>query len=270
MPDLRRDAQDFPALLREAQDVVRASSRIVVLTGAGISTDSGIPDFRGPDGLWTKNPGAEDASDINVFLSNRNARQAFWRMIAMMRQDRPKPNAGHRALVHLQDEGKLLLLVTQNVDGLHQDAGNSPEVVVEVHGGIRETLCLNCEDVRNVDEAVERVVAGEEDPRCLQCGGILKANIVLFGEQLPYGAMERALHAAEHCDLLICVGSTLSVYPVASMVPAAVAAKAKLIILNQGETPYDDVADYVLSGSISHILPALLQSSERIEELSKL
>ncbi|CAK9053319.1 NAD-dependent protein deacetylase (Regulatory protein SIR2 homolog) [Durusdinium trenchii] len=238
--------------IEHAKRLVDESSRIVVLTGAGISTDSGIPDFRGPEGLWTKNPGAEEASDISVFLTDENARRGFWGMMRMMHQAAIKPNEGHHALVRLEERGKLLLLVTQNVDGLHQAAGSSPDAVVEVHGNTQESCCLSCSERRPIEEALE-----EELPCCQSCGGLLKANVVLFGEALPPMAMPLAMEAAHGCDLMLCVGSTLSVYPVASIVPEAKESGAKLLILNKGPTEYDELADVRLEGSISELLPQI-------------
>ncbi|CAE7204454.1 cobB, partial [Symbiodinium pilosum] len=215
--------------LEEARRLVEASSRVLVLTGAGISTDSGIPDFRGPDGLWTKNPGAEEASDIGVFVSDENARKAFWRMMASLQSDGrgPKPNTGHRALLQLEEQKKLRMLVTQNVDGLHQAAGTNPELVVEVHGNTQESCCLSCGEPRPIAEVLPQIETGE-DLHC-HCGGLLKANVVLFGEALPPLALAMAFEAARDCDLLICIGSTLSVYPVAAIVPEAKDCGAKLL-----------------------------------------
>eukprot|EP00930_Biecheleria_cincta_P076200 TRINITY_DN63414_c0_g1_i1.p1 TRINITY_DN63414_c0_g1~~TRINITY_DN63414_c0_g1_i1.p1 ORF type:complete len:267 (+),score=53.59 TRINITY_DN63414_c0_g1_i1:80-880(+) len=253
--------------VQRAKGLVRAASRVLVLTGAGISTDSGIPDFRGPDGLWTKNPGAEEASDISIFRTDAGARKAFWKMMLMMRSIRPEPNPGHRALLDLERQGKLLLIVTQNVDGLHQLAGSSEGLVVEVHGGTHQSCCLSCGDLRDVTEALQRVEEGEEEPCCKQCGGLLKANVVLFGEQLPEAALARAELAARECDLLLCVGSTLSVYPIAGIVPRAKQAGASVIILNKGETDFDDLADVRLEGSISEMLPELCRAADEESKL---
>lgn len=224
-------------------------------------TDSGIPDFRGPDGLWTKNPGAEEASDISVFLTDAKARAGFWSMMRMMHEANLKPNKGHRALVHLEERGKLLLLVTQNVDGLHQAAGSSADLVVEVHGSTQESCCLNCAERLPIEEALAEVEAGNSSP-CCSCGGLLKANVVLFGEALPPMAMPLAMEAARSCDLILCVGSTLSVYPVASIVPEAKECGAKLVILNKGQTDYDELADLRLEGSISELLPQICEACE--------
>eukprot|EP00440_Ansanella_granifera_P046928 gb/GFBE01050815.1/.p1 GENE.gb/GFBE01050815.1/~~gb/GFBE01050815.1/.p1 ORF type:complete len:265 (+),score=60.15 gb/GFBE01050815.1/:1-795(+) len=253
--------------LAAARELVQAASKVLVLTGAGISTDSGIPDFRGPDGLWTKNPGAEEASDIDVYVVKQQAREAFWKMMVMMHGDgtRLKPNRGHLALLELEVQKKLLLLVTQNVDGLHHAAGNSADLIVEVHGSSRESICLSCGDKRRIDETLKRVAGGEADPSCKLCGGLLKANVVLFGEPLPEDAMPKAMAAASDCDLILCLGSTLSVYPVAGIVPLAKQGGAKLVIVNQGATSFDGIADVLIPGSLSEVLPLLCKPSTRLD-----
>jgi len=239
-----------------------------VLTGAGISTDSGIPDFRGKNGLWTRNPKAEQASQIDVFLSDASVRAANWRaMRDMTRSWKPSPNAGHRACVELERAGKLSLLVTQNVDGLHQQAGSDPGLVVEVHGSLRHSQCLSCGHRERLEETTLRVTDAAPEPSCSACGGgPLKASVVLFGEQLPEGAMERAIAEAQRAEVLVAVGSTLSVWPVAGVVPAAKRAGAKIIIVNSGPTEMDVLADVRVDGSISEALPRLL-SSERSARL---
>lgn len=250
-----------------ANDLVSSAKSIVILTGAGISTDSGIPDFRGPDGLWTKNPGAEEASHIDVYQSSSAARAANWRMMLMFQGEaEPQPNAGHRAIAALSKTGRLSMVVTQNIDGLHQASGIPDHQIVEVHGGTTQTCCLTCGDKVPMRHVLARVQAGDEDPRCeasrgmggRDCNGLLKPDVVLFGEQLPFGAIARAGAAVFECDLLIAVGSTLSVHPVAGLVPKAKAAFAKLIIVNRGPTAYDHLADVRLDGSISDLLPPVL------------
>jgi len=188
----------------------------------------------------------------------------------MMRGKNPQPNAGHLALLALEAQGKLQLVATQNVDGLHQAAGLSPSLVVEVHGGTTQTCCLDCGDLQDMAEALHWVEKGDEEPCCKRCGGLLKANVILFGEPLPVKALMRAEAAARECDLLLCVGSTLGVYPIAGIVPTAKRAGAKLIILNQGETSFDDLADVLLEGSISEILPSLCSATTTADDESKL
>ena len=237
---------------------VAAATRVVVLTGAGISTDSGIADFRGPNGLWTKDPVTEKAAHLSHYLSDPEVRRRAWRRRAEASGPGPRPNAGHRALVDLERSGRLLALVTQNVDGLHLAAGSDPALVVEVHGTIREVACLSCGERAPMERAVERVRAGEEDPPCRTCGGILKSATVSFGQSLVPADLQRADEVARHCDLLLAVGSTLAVYPVADMVPLAVAAGARVVILNDSPTAMDDLADAVVRGSISAVLPVLV------------
>lgn len=245
----------------EAVDIVRnwitSSSRIVVLTGAGISTESGIPDFRGPQGLWTKNPKAERLSNIHSYMSDPEVRKLSWQS----RLDHPawhaRPNAGHMALVELERSGHLDMLVTQNIDGLHQMAGNSPDQVVEVHGTVREAMCMNCDWRGPMGPVLDRVRAGEEDPACLKCGGILKSATISFGQPLIPEILDRAMLAAERADLLLAVGSSLQVYPVAHMVPIARAARARVVIVNAEPTPFDEIADAVLPQPIGEVLPKL-------------
>ena len=236
---------------------ITSSSRIVVLTGAGISTESGIPDFRGPRGVWTKNPKAERLSNIHYYMSDPEVRKLSWQS----RLDHPawcaRPNAGHLALVDLERSGRLDTLVTQNIDGLHQMAGSSPDKVVEVHGTIRDVMCMNCGWRGPMGPVLDRVIAGEEDPPCVDCGGILKSATISFGQPLVPDIIDRALLAAERADLLLAVGSSLQVYPVAHMVPVARAARARVVIVNAEPTPYDEIADAVLRQPIGVVLPRL-------------
>jgi NAD-dependent deacetylase len=242
-------------------DAVRAwidrSSRLVALTGAGISTDSGIPDFRGPKGVWTRDPAAEKLSNIHYYMSDPEVRKLAWRG----RLDHPAwqavPNAGHHALVDLERRGKLHALVTQNIDGLHQRAGNSPDRVVEVHGTVHEAVCMVCGRRGSMPAVLDRVRAGEADPGCNRCGGILKSATISFGQALVPSVIARALRAAEEADVLLAVGTSLQVYPVAGMVPAAKESGARVVIVNAEDTPMDDIADAVLRQPISEILPAL-------------
>lgn len=244
--------------LDEARERLAAAQRVVVLTGAGISTDSGIPDFRGPSGVWTKDPAAEKASHIDHYLADPELRRRAWRSRASSPALDATPNAGHRALVDLEATGRLACLITQNIDGLHLAAGSDPALVVEVHGTMREVVCLACGDRQPMGVALERVRAGEEDPPCERCGGILKSATISFGQSLVAEDLQRADAAARSCDLLLAVGTTLSVYPVAEVVPLAVAAGADVVIVNGTPTAMDDLADVVLRGSISALLPALV------------
>jgi NAD-dependent deacetylase len=238
---------------------IEESSAISVLTGAGISTDSGIPDFRGPKGLWTTNPEAEKMATLQYYLSDPEIRRRSWRMrLEPGRLWNAQPNAGHQALARLERRGKLHTLVTQNVDGLHQAAGNSPSRVVEIHGSMREFMCMSCDDRGAIERVLERVRAGDDDPRCRSCGGILKARAVSFGQNLFPGDMERAEAGALGCDLMLAIGSTLAVYPAAAVVPAAKRNGARVVILNGDPTEMDFLADELLRGPIGEILPRLV------------
>jgi len=238
---------------------INQSSRVVVLTGAGISTESGIPDFRGPQGLWTKNPKAEKLSDIRYYMTDPEVRRLAWQQRVAHPAWHAQPNAGHLALVSLERSGRLHTLVTQNIDGLHQAAGNSPDKVVEVHGTIHEVVCMRCDWRGPMQATLDRVRAGEEDPVCTSCGGILKSATISFGQALIPGVIDRALKAAQEADLLLAVGTSLNVYPVAGAVPLAKSAGAKVVILNAEPTPLDDVADAVLRGAIGEVLPQLVK-----------
>src|SRR5499426_2749725 len=200
---------------------VDESRRIVALTGAGISTESGIPDFRGPQGVWTRDPKAERLSNIHEYMSNAEVRKLSWNS----RLDHPawqaRPNAGHRALVEIERRGRLHALITQNIDGLHQQAGNSPEKVIEVHGTMRRVMCMSCGMRAPMQKALDRVRAGEADPKCRECGGILKSDTISFGQQLVPEVIDRAMQVAGEADLFLAVGTTLQVYPVAGAVDVA-------------------------------------------------
>jgi NAD-dependent deacetylase len=233
------------------------SSRLVALTGAGISTDSGIPDFRGPGGVWTRDPAAERLSNIHYYMADPEVRRRAWQGRLVHPAFHASPNAGHRALVELERRGKLHALVTQNIDGLHQRAGNSADRVVEVHGTVHDVVCMACGWRGPMQAVLDRVRAGEADPSCAFCGGILKSATISFGQALVPSVIARALRAAEEADVLLAVGTSLQVYPVAGMVPAAKEAGAFVVIVNAEPTPLDGVADVVLRESISQVLPAI-------------
>jgi NAD-dependent deacetylase len=250
-------------LIQAARNWIDAARRVVVLTGAGISTDSGIPDFRGPQGLWTKNPLAEKMSNIHYYLADPEVRKLSWQNRMASPAWTAKPNQGHLALVELEKRQKLHALITQNIDELHQVAGNSPDKVIEVHGSMRRFMCWGCGMRGPMQLVLERVRAGEPDPECRDCGGILKSDTISFGQQLVPEVIDRAMQVAAQADVFLAVGSTLQVYPVAGAVDIARSAGAKIIIVNAQPTPYDDVAHAVLPGSISEILPAILGSASR-------
>src|SRR5919107_2601056 len=223
----------------DARRLVQMASAVTVLTGAGISTDSGIPDFRGPNGVWTKNPGAEKTATLSHYLGAPEVRKVAWRNRLEHQAWTAQPNAGHRAITELDRRGKLHVLVTQNVDGLHHAAGTDPSRIVEIHGTMREVNCMSCGERAPMERALERVRAGEEDPACRTCGGILKSATISFGQNLVPRDLERAERAAIECDLLLAVGSTLSVYPAANVVPLAKSAGAALLIVNAEGTAFD-------------------------------
>ena len=239
------------------REMVRDATAVTVLTGAGISTDSGIPDFRGPNGIWTKNPAAERMSDLNAYIADPDVRRRAWQSRRTHPAWTAEPNAGHRALVDLERAGRLRALVTQNIDGLHQRAGSSPEKVIEVHGTIWWVQCLSCEVRTPMAETLARVDAGDEDPPCLVCGGLLKSATISFGQRLDNDVLDAAAAAAYECDLFLAIGSTLTVRPAAGLCDVAVESGAQLVIVNADPTPYDDLATIVLRGPIGEILPAV-------------
>jgi len=245
------------ATLDAASQWIDGAKRVVVLSGAGISTDSGIPDFRGPQGVWTRNPKAEKLSDIRYYMSDPEVRRLSWQSRLDHTAWSAQPNAGHHALVTLERRGKLHALITQNIDELHQLAGNSAERVIEVHGTMRKAVCMSCGWRGPMQETLARVRAGEEDPPCRLCGGILKSATISFGQALVPEVIDRALRVAAEADVFIAIGTSLQVYPVAGAVPMAKSAGARIVILNAQETPFDDIADAVLPGSISEILPRI-------------
>jgi len=244
--------------MQDARGWIGGAQRVVVLTGAGISTDSGIPDFRGPQGVWTTNPKAEKLSDIRYYMSDPEVRRLSWQRRLEHPAWRAQPNAGHVALVELERRGKLHALITQNIDELHQLAGNSPDKVIEVHGTMREVVCMSCDERAPMEKALARVRAGEEDPPCRSCGGILKSATISFGQQLVPEVIDRAMQAAARADLFLSVGTSLQVYPIAGAVQIAKHAGARLVIVNAEPTPFDDMADAVFNESISEVLPKLL------------
>jgi len=242
--------------LSTARQLVAGAARIVALTGAGISTESGIPDFRGPQGVWTKDPKAERMSNIHYYMADPDVRKLSWQSRLNSPAWQAQPNAGHRALVSLERAGKLRAVVTQNIDGLHQLAGNGS--VIEVHGTMREATCMACGWRGPMQPVLERVRNGEADPDCERCGGILKSATISFGQPLVPQVIERAMRTAQQSDLLLAVGSSLQVYPAAGLVPLAKDAGASVVIVNAEPTPFDDIADAVLRDPIGAVLPNLL------------
>ena len=244
--------------LWRARGLLAAPRRVTVLTGAGISTDSGIPDFRGPNGVWTRNPAAERASTLSHYLGDAEVRRQAWQTRIHSPAWDARPNAGHDALVKLERDGRLVALVTQNIDELHQQAGNNGEKVVEIHGSMRRVVCWECGAQGPMQPILERVRGGEEDPACAECGGILKSATISFGQNLDPDVLAGAERAARTCDAFLAVGSSLVVYPAAGLVPLAKRSGAALVIVNAEETPFDDIADVVLNGPISELLPQIV------------
>lgn len=235
------------------------ASRITVLTGAGISTDSGIPDFRGPNGVWTRNPGSEKLFDIDHYLADPEIRHRSW----LARRTNPawaaEPNVAHHALVGLERAGGLRALITQNIDRLHQRAGSSPEMVLELHGNMMETVCVGCRATGSTLDALERVEAGEPDPACEDCGAIIKTATVMFGQALDPTILADAVDASADCDWFVAIGTSLMVHPAAGLCDVALRNGARLVIVNDAPTPYDDRADRIVREPIGSVLPALLE-----------
>lgn len=232
---------------------------VTVLTGAGISTESGIPDFRGPQGVWTRDPAAQRQFDLEAYRSDPQLRRRVWQT----RREHPawtaRPNVGHSALVDLERAGRLRAIVTQNIDGLHQVAGSDPALVVEIHGSVHETECLTCGRREPTPVALARVAAGDPDPACTRCGGILKTATISFGQALRPQVLAAAVRAAADADVFLAVGTSLTVQPAASLVELAVRGGARLAVVNAQPTPYDPMAQVLLRSPIGRILPLLVR-----------
>lgn len=242
---------------QRARELFADAARVTALTGAGVSTASGIPDFRGPDGVWTRNPGAQRLSDIGSYLADPEVRKRSWRERAAHPAWQAEPNAAHRAFVTLAEAGRLRALLTQNIDELHQRAGLAPELVCELHGTLFGTVCLSCGATGSMRAALERVAAGEDDPPCRLCGGIMKSATISFGQALDADVLRAAGQAAIDCDVFLAAGTSLTVHPAAGLVDLAVRAGAELVICNAQPTPYDDLAAAVLRDPLAEALPAL-------------
>ncbi len=241
---------------------INEASRVVALTGAGISTESGIPDFRGPQGVWTRDPRAERLSDIRHYMTDPEVRRLSWQSRLAHPAWTAEPNAGHLALVALERRGRLHGLITQNIDGLHQRAGSSPAKVVEVHGTMHEAVCMRCGWRGPMQPVLDRVRRGEDDPPCARCGGILKSATISFGQPLVPAVIDRAMRLARQADLLLAIGTSLQVYPIAGAVPLAKSSGARLVIVNAEPTPFDAMADAVLREPIGTVLPAICEAEE--------
>lgn len=231
---------------------------VAILSGAGISTDSGIPDYRGPRGLWHRDPEAEKLVTYDYYMADPDVRRRSWLMRAEHPAARAKPNAAHVAIRDLAATGVAVRVITQNVDGLHQAAGLPERKVLELHGTARAVVCTACGDRTDTEAALERVAAGEPDPPCLRCGGILKTATVMFGQNLDPAVLADALAVARACTVFIAVGSSLQVQPAASLTGVAADNGARVVIVNGEPTPYDRVADEVIREPIGTALPTLL------------
>ena len=234
------------------------ASAIVILTGAGISTESGIPDFRGPNGVWTKNPAAEKTATLDFYVNDPEVRKQAWQNRLRSEIWSAQPNDGHRAVAELEQKAKVHTLVTQNIDGLHLAAGSTPEKVIEIHGTVHAAKCLQCGWRGPMEETLARVEAGEADPVCLECGGMLKSATISFGENLVVADLERAHRAAQSADLFLALGTSLGVYPAAGLPEVALSNGARLVILNGQETPFDDSAAATSRAPLGELLPALV------------
>ena len=243
---------------------VRDAEHLVVLTGAGISTESGIRDFRGPQGVWTKNPEAEKTATLRFYVNDPAVRAKSWQNRLRGEYWTAEPNAGHRALVDLERGAALDTLVTQNIDRLHHAAGTTPDKIVELHGNVREVKCLSCRWRAPMEVALERVRAGEADPDCPKCGGILKSATISFGENLVAEDLIRAQRAAARADVFLAIGTSLSVYPAAELPEYALAHRARLGILNAQPTPYDGDAGVVVREPLGTSLPAIAVALGRL------
>jgi NAD-dependent deacetylase len=238
-------------------DWARGVSRVAVFTGAGVSTDSGIPDYRGPNGVWTRNPEAAEAFTYRRFIADPAIRARLWRAYLGHAAWQALPNAAHLAIAELERGGLSVRVLTQNVDGLHQKAGSSPRKVLELHGTIHEVMCMSCRTRTPTAQTLARVEAGDEDPACPDCGGVLKLATVLFGENLDFATLAHAEKLARNCQLMLAVGSSLQVEPAASLCRVAAESGAALVIVNQQRTPYDGWATEVVREPIGVAVPAI-------------
>ena len=233
---------------------------VAILSGAGISTDSGIPDYRGPNGLWRRDPEAEKLVTYDFYMDDPEIRRRSWQMRRKNRTLRAEPNAAHRAVAELERSGVPLRVITQNVDGLHQLAGMPARKVIELHGTTRTVVCTKCHAKGPMEDALARVAAGEEDPPCLECGGILKSATVMFGQRLDPVVLGEAMAITKACQVFIAVGSSLQVQPAAGLAGLAADHGARLIIVNAEPAPYDERADKVVREPIGTALPKLLRT----------
>ena len=240
-----------------AAALLQQSHQVVALTGAGLSTPSGIPDFRSPSsGVWEK----VDPMAVASLTAFRRHPQAFFDWVRPLTHTilTAQPNPAHLALVQMECYGPLKAIITQNIDMLHTRAGS--KTVYEVHGHLREATCLSCGEIRPAEPFLTQVVEARTIPICPQCGGVMKPNVILFGEALPWTIFQQAQSAAATCDLMLVAGSSLEVAPVGDLPYLAKRNRARLIIINYGETHLDSLADIVIRGNVAEVLPLLAQS----------
>jgi NAD-dependent deacetylase len=253
------DPDDLAAI----EDVARwihAADRVVALTGAGVSTASGIPDFRGPDGLWTTQPATERLFSIDAYLEDEEVRRQVWQLRLHNPAFTAAPGPAHTALAALERLGRLHTVITQNIDGLHQAGGSDPDRVVEVHGTIHEVVCLSCGRTVPAGPVMEQIRQGDPDPPCPECGGLQKTATISFGQSLDPARLQRAHEAAIGADVFLAVGSSLVVHPVALLPRTALERGARLVVVNAEETPYDERADVVLRHDTGEVLTTLVEA----------
>ncbi|MFK0160329.1 SIR2 family NAD-dependent protein deacylase [Streptomyces sp. NPDC090493] len=231
---------------------------VAILSGAGISTDSGIPDYRGPNGLWRRDPEAEKLVTHEYYMRDPEIRRRSWQMRRKNHALKAEPNSAHLAIAEFEKSGIPVRVITQNVDGLHQLAGMPARKVLELHGTARSVVCTKCHDRGPMEDALARVEAGEQDPPCLECGGILKSATVMFGQTLDPVVLGEALAISKACTVFVAVGSSLQVQPAAGLVGVAADHGARLVVVNAEPTPYDDRADEIVREPIGAALPKLL------------
>ncbi len=239
-----------------AKELVGKSNKITILTGAGISTESGISDFRSPGGVWSQ----YRSVTIQEFMASREKRVYYWKYksdtIPSMLE--AEPNPAHRAIAEIDREGKLLMLLTQNIDGLHGKSGVREEKIIRLHGTNSEAVCLGCGKIQPIQPVLERIKKGEEEPLCRECGGFLKPNTVSFGQNLNPDHLAVSERVSRDCDLFLALGSSLQVQPAASFVMVAHRAGKPVIIINRDPTPYDSIAAFKLSGPLAEVLPLII------------
>lgn len=253
--------ESFDRRIETAAGLLSSARRVAAFTGAGISTESGISDFRSPGGVWDRHR----IVTYQEFVSSAAARKEYWAMKGELHRELlgARPNRAHFALAEIERMGRLDCLITQNIDGLHQDAGNSPEKVIELHGTNRRAVCLGCEENWPIETIQERLEAGEESPRCPECGGLVKPATIMFGQAMPEGEMARAFEFAVKSELLFMIGSSLQVEPAASIPRAAHQAGAGLVFINRTATPWDHIATVRFTEPAGDVMERIVESITR-------